>query len=70
MGLPAMRAADRGGRVMGEYKPGMIDRMRQTVAGWLFLLAGRVHWSYDVWLDEAPLRRRTAIKHGMFSDDE
>ena len=55
---------------MGEYKPGMIDRMRQTVAGWLFLLAGRVHWSYDVWLDEAPLRRRTAIKHGMFSDDE
>ena len=33
-------------------------RLRQTVAGWLFLLAGRVHESYDVWLDGAPRRTR------------
>lgn len=34
-----------------------IDRIRQTIAGWLFLLAGRIHESYDVWLDDAPRRK-------------
>lgn len=37
-------------------KQSRIDRIRETVAGWLFLLAGRVHSSYDVWLDDAPPR--------------
>jgi len=36
-------------------KQSRIDRIRETVAGWLFLLAG-VHSSYDVWLDDAPPR--------------
>lgn len=34
-----------------------VDRIRQVVAGWLFLLAGIVHESYAVWIDEAPRRR-------------
>ncbi len=39
-----------------------IDRFRQWLAGLLFLAAGRVHSSYDVWLDDAPRRSRQAEK--------
>jgi hypothetical protein len=31
-------------------------RLRSKVAGWLFVLAGKLDESYDVWLDDAPRR--------------
>lgn len=37
---------------------GLRDRFRYWLAARLFLLAGRVHSSFDVWLDEAPRRDR------------
>jgi hypothetical protein len=41
-------------------KQSRIDHIRQVIAGWLFALAGRVHQSYDVWLDDAPPRHPRA----------
>lgn len=38
-------------------KSARLDRLRAYVAGLLFRLAGKVHQSYDVWLDDAPRRR-------------
>lgn len=37
---------------------GRFDRFRQWLAGKVFLLAGRIHRSYDVWLDNAEPRQR------------
>jgi hypothetical protein len=37
-----------------------LQRIRSWLAGRLFLLAGRLDSSYDVWLDDAPRRRRRA----------
>ena len=33
-------------------------RFRAWLAGLLFFAAGRLHPNYDVWLDDAPPRRR------------
>jgi hypothetical protein len=33
------------------------ERLRSWLAGWLFVLAGKLDESYDVWLDDAPSRR-------------
>lgn len=32
--------------------------LRSTLAGWLFLLAGKLDVAYDVWLDDAPRKDR------------
>jgi hypothetical protein len=37
-----------------------MERLRSWLAGWLFVLAGKLDESYDVWLDEAPSRRDPA----------
>jgi hypothetical protein len=33
-----------------------MERLRSWLAGWLFVLAGKLDESYDVWLDDAPRR--------------
>jgi hypothetical protein len=46
---------------MGEWTPPtLLGRFRSWLAGTLFLLAGRIDRTYDVWLDEAEPRRRRA----------
>ena len=37
-------------------RPTLIGRLRSWLAGRLFLLAGRLDESYDVWIDDAPRR--------------
>lgn len=37
----------------------IVERFRIWLAGCLFALAGRVHESYDVWLDDAPRKNET-----------
>lgn len=34
----------------------LTERVREWLAGWLFVLAGKLDKSYDVWLDDAPPR--------------
>jgi hypothetical protein len=34
----------------------MMMRLRTWLAGWLFVLAGKLDDSYDVYLDDAPRR--------------
>jgi hypothetical protein len=36
--------------------PSLLTRIRQKIAEWLFLAAGRLDSAYDVWLDDAPRR--------------
>ena len=38
-------------------RPALVQRFRSWLAGLLFLLAGRLDATYDVWLDDAPRRR-------------
>lgn len=41
---------------MTERGPSVVQRLRSWLAGWLFLMAGRLDSTYDVWLDDAPRR--------------
>lgn len=41
---------------MTDKKPSIVWRLRGWLAGVLFLAAGRLHPTYDVWLDEAEPR--------------
>ncbi len=34
----------------------LLGRFRGWLAGWLFVVAGKLDESYDVWLDDAPRR--------------
>jgi hypothetical protein len=46
-------------------EPTFLQRFRSWLAGLLFLAAGRLDQTYDVWLDDAPLRhpeRHPAVK--------
>lgn len=43
---------------MSQDGPGIIQRIRSWVAGVLFLTAGRLDSTYDVWLDNAEPRHR------------
>jgi hypothetical protein len=36
----------------------LVRRLRSVLAQWCFALAGRLNESYDVWLDDAPRRKR------------
>ena len=41
---------------MSPNGPSIIQRIRSWIAGVLFLTAGRLDATYDVWLDDAPRR--------------